>query len=126
MKSLVILIAFNFFAGSVAIAQENNSIEKSASSGLQVAPQYPGGITAFYTYITTELNKGWAIRKGRMSVTFIVEKDGTLSNIEIVNSLGKKADRKIKKIIAASPRWIPGSQNGKPIKARYTLPLAFN
>jgi len=99
------------------------------SAGLQVQPEFPGGIAAFYTYV----NKNFRIPEleqdmtARIYVSFVVERDGTLTAIKVLRDpgygLGKEAERVLKSL---KTKWSPGIQNGKPVRASYNLPITIN
>jgi TonB family protein len=63
--------------------------------------------------------------QGRVVVSFIVEKDGSLSNIKPVGLVGGGCDEEVIRILNAMERWKPGKQNGKPVRVQYTLPVSF-
>jgi len=108
-------------------ASDPNQIYSSA--GLQVQPEFPGGIAAFYTYV----NKNFRIPEldqdmtARIYVSFVVEKDGSLTAIKVLRDpgygLGKEAERVLKSL---KTKWSPGIQNGKPVRASYNLPITIN
>ncbi len=99
------------------------------SAGLQVQPEFPGGMTAFYSYV----NKNFRIPEldqdmtARIYVSFVVEKDGSLTAIKVLRDpgygLGKEAERVLKSL---KTKWSPGIQNGKPVRASYNLPITIN
>jgi protein TonB len=99
------------------------------SAGLQVQPEYPGGIDAFYKYVNSnfripEIDQNMT---ARIHVSFVVEKDGSMSAIKVVRDpgygLGKEAERVLKSM---KKKWSPGIQNGKPVRASYNLPITIN
>lgn len=99
------------------------------SAGLQVQPEFPGGIQAFYGYVmknfrTPELEQDMT---AKIYVSFVVEKDGSITAIKILRDpgygLGKEAERVLKSI---KTKWSPGIQNGKPVRASYNLPITIN
>ncbi|MXN92893.1 energy transducer TonB [Flavobacterium sp. Sd200] len=99
------------------------------SAGLQVQPEFPGGMAAFYSYV----NKNFRIPEldqdmtARIYVSFVVEKDGSLTAIKVLRDpgygLGKEAERVLKSL---KTKWSPGIQNGKPVRASYNLPITIN
>jgi protein TonB len=105
----------------------DNSIYNSA--GLQVQPEFPGGMKAFYEYV----NKNFRIpdidqnMTARIYVSFVVEKDGSLSAIKVLRDpgygMGKEAERVLKSL---KKKWQPGVQNGKPVRASFNLPITIN
>lgn len=98
--------------------------ETYSTSGLQVQPKFPGGITEFQSYIAKSLKRIKA--KGKMMVTFVIEKDGSVSDVRVVKGGNEKDAAKITKVLLASPKWSPGIQNEKPVRTRFALPLTFN
>lgn len=63
---------------------------------------------------------------GKVITQFIIEKDGTVSGAEIIKSSGSKSlDEEALRVIRTMPAWLPGKQNGKPVRVRYVLPVSF-
>jgi protein TonB len=62
---------------------------------------------------------------GKVYMQFVVEKDGSLSNIKVVRGLGNGCDEEAMRVITAMPQWFPAKQNGKEVRFRYTLPVPF-
>lgn len=99
------------------------------SAGLQVQPEFPGGMTAFYKYVNNnfripEIEQNMT---AKIYVSFVVEKDGSLTAIKVLRDpgygLGKEAERVLKSL---KIKWSPGIQNGKPVRASYNLPITIN
>ena len=63
--------------------------------------------------------------KGRVPVTFVIEKDGSVSNVEILRSLSPECDAEAIRLIKSMPKWKPGKRDGAPVRVRYTLPVIF-
>lgn len=95
----------------------------------EVQAQYPGGIGAMYKFLQRTVRyPGYAKRKGlqgRIFVKFIVDKDGTLSDITILKGVTESLDEEAMRVIRAMPRWIPGSLRGLRVKSQFVLPVAF-
>ncbi len=98
------------------------------SQGVEVKPEFPGGIEKFYKYIGNNFDKSIVEDEnfpgGRIMVSFTVEKDGSLSDIktrDIGYGTGKEAERLLKKC----PRWAPAEQNGKKVRCSYILPITL-
>jgi hypothetical protein len=103
----------------------------SALDAVDVKPEYPGGIAKFYQWIgshgdlyTKEAKNAGA--SGRVIMTFIVEKDGSLSNIKAVKDMGYGVGDAAVKVLEKSLRWTPGLKNGKPVRVQYTMPLVLH
>lgn len=84
------------------------------------------GIEAFCAYIQDNiLYPDSESIDGKVHVRFIIEKDGRISSIEIVKSLGKIFDDKVVEAVASAPKWVPGKQRGEPRRVTFTIPIAF-
>jgi periplasmic protein TonB len=95
----------------------------------EVMPEFEGGIQKMYKWLGKNLkypllasNHGI---EGRVIVTFVVEKDGGISNVEILKGVGFGCNEEAERVIKAMPKWKAGLQNGKPVRVRYTIPLNF-
>ncbi|MGV8877685.1 MAG: TonB family protein [Sphingobacteriaceae bacterium] len=94
-------------------------------------PKFPdGGDAAFGKYLASNI-KYPAIAKenkieGRVIVSFIVELDGALSDIKVLRDIGGSCGEEAIRVLKASPKWIPGMQNGKAVRVAYTCPITFN
>lgn len=114
--------------------QKNTVVEESpdvvySSAGIDVLPEYIGSQTKFYT----DFNKIFKLEadnediKGRVFVEFIVEKNGTLSNIKIIRDLqGVSAGKKVVETLAKMPKWKPGMQNEETLRIRYSIPIIID
>lgn len=85
-------------------------------------PEYPGGIQEAYKYVANNFHvKGTPT--GTILVTFVVDKDGSITEVTIVKSLNKRMDKEAIRVVSEMPNWIPGEQEGRKVRARYTLPI---
>ncbi|MGI4805397.1 MAG: energy transducer TonB [Janthinobacterium lividum] len=91
---------------------------------VEVLPHFPGGEKAFDEFLNQNLQVPKNV-SGRVIATFVVEKNGSLTNIKIVRSLGEEADAEAIRILKAGPKWQPGTQLGKPVRTAYTMPINF-
>ena len=93
-------------------------------------PQYPGGPQALFKFLGENVQYPAEAEKagiqGRVIATFVVEKDGSISQPTIVKSVDPLLDAEAIRVISAMPNWIPGKQNGKVVRVKYTVPLSFN
>ena len=111
--------------GTAAVVEEvDNQIYNTA--GIEVKPDFPGGIGKFYTFVSnnyqTPEEEGL---KGKVYVTFVVEKDGTLTDIKVIRDIGYGTGKEAIRVLKKSPRWSPGVQNGKPVRVLYSLPITI-
>jgi TonB family protein len=99
-------------------------------SSIEKLPEFPGGMTAFYRYIGVNFKYPDAARRdsisGRLIISFVVEKDGTLTDFKVLRDLGAGTGEEAIRVLKASPKWNPGMQNDKPVRVQYTLPIAQN
>lgn len=96
---------------------------------VQQMPQFPGGDAALFEYLSTHI-KYPAIAEenkvqGRVIVTFVVERDGSISNVKVVKHVDPSLDREAMRVVATMPRWIPGKQNGETVRVKHTVPITF-
>jgi len=62
---------------------------------------------------------------GKVFVTFVVEKDGSLTDVKVVRGIGSGCDEEAMRVLKASPKWKAGIQNGRPVRVQYTMPINF-
>ena len=93
-------------------------------------PEFPGGQQAMMKFIAENTQyPAKAMEKGiqgRVFCQFVVEKDGRVSNIQVVRTSGDASlDKEAVRVISSMPKWNPGIQQGKPVRVVYTLPVSF-
>lgn len=95
-----------------------------------VEPSYKGGDKKLYKFLSENVSyPDKAIERritGTVLLKFVVEKDGSITNIEIARSVARDIDEECIRVVKKMPRWKPGTVNGKPAKFRYCLPIAFD
>lgn len=111
--------------GPVAeIVQEDNNVYNTA--GIEVKPDFPGGIEKFYKFVgnnyKTPEEEGL---KGKVYVTFVVEKDGSLTDIKVLRDIGYGTGAEAIRVLKKCPKWTPGEQNGKKVRVLYSLPITI-
>lgn len=90
-------------------------------------PSYPGGMGAMMSFIASNVKfpDGEYCAQGRVIVSFVVEKDGSLSNAKILRSVEYLLDQEAIRIVKSMPKWKPARQNGKVVRCKYTVPVVF-
>ena len=93
-------------------------------------PEFPGGAQAMMRYIAENIKYPVIAQEngiqGRVICQFVVEKDGKVSDIQVVRSSGEASlDKEAQRVIGSMPKWKPGKQRGKPVRVKYTLPVNF-
>ena len=92
-------------------------------------PSYPGGMGALMQYLSSNI-KYPAIAEengiqGRVICTFVVERDGSITDVKIAKSVDPSLDKEAMRVVSKMPRWIPGKQNGSAVRVKCTLPVTF-
>jgi len=119
---------------SVALAQSDN---KNNSAGISQAedeifvvvekdPEFPGGMEALYQWIGTNYQwppTGDCQAQGTVYVTFIIEKDGSVSHAKILRDIGCGHGQAVLDMVQHMPKWKPGTQRGKKVRVQYNLPV---
>lgn len=92
-------------------------------------PSPKGGMAAFYEYVGKKLKYPAQARRmgieGKVFVEFIVDKDGTITNVKAIKGIGAGCDEEATRVIQNAPKWNPGKQRGRPVKVRMILPITF-
>ena len=110
--------------GTAAVVEEDNTVYNTA--GIEVKPDFPGGMEKFYNFISknyrTPEEEGL---KGKVYVTFVVEKDGSLTDIKVLRDIGYGTGKEAIRVLKATPKWNPGEQNGKKVRCTFSLPISI-
>jgi TonB family protein len=92
-------------------------------------PEFAGGIEGFNQYIKNNLTYPVEARKnnkqGRVIISFIIECDGSVTNVRVERGIDSSLDEEAERVIKASPKWKEGVQNGMPVRCAYTVPITF-
>ena len=92
-------------------------------------PEFPGGVQELLGFLSKTIKYPAEAEKagtqGRVIATFVVRKDGSISDARVVKSVDPLLDAEALRVINAMPAWIPGTQNGKPVNVKYTVPISF-
>ena len=98
-------------------------------AGVEQQPMFPGGLEAFANYLRKNLRYPATAAEigvmGRVFVNFIVEKDGSLTDIKVVKGIGHGCDEEAIRVLKKSPRWAPGMQNQQKVRVMFTIPIVF-
>lgn len=95
----------------------------------QLMPSFPGGDKAMADYLRKKLmvpEKAKANRiSGTVFISFIVEKDGSISNVEVMKGIGAGCDQEAARVVASMPKWNPGMQGNQPVRVACRIPIRF-
>lgn len=92
-------------------------------------PSFKGGDQALMNYLTKSIHYPAIAEEngiqGRVVCTFVVERDGSITDIKVVRSVDPSLDKEAVRVLKAMPKWIPGKQNGSAVRVKFTLPVTF-
>lgn len=122
----------DFYTGDID-APVDKKVDSNAvydSAGLQVKPEFPGGMVAFYKYLDKNIDKtkleNPPAGSRKVFFYFVVEKDGNLSGIKVLRDPGFGMGAEVYRVLRSlRQKWEPGIQNGKPVRASYSLPITI-
>ena len=130
MKRFLLLLSAILLT-NIAFCQEETKTSGDEPVFVIVEEQaeFPGGLDSMYAYIQKNLvypekAKAEGI-EGRVFVQFVIEKDGSISNILIKRAIGGGCEEAVVEMIKNMPKWKPGKQRGKPVRCQFTLPIKF-
>lgn len=111
-----------------AEAQVNNNVDTVFTQVEQPA-QYPGGFEAMAEYLKKNMAYPKDARRsgiqGTVFVSFIVNKDGSISDVAVIKGIGGDCDQEAMRVVSIFPTWTPGMHHGKIARSRFVLPLDF-
>ncbi len=93
-------------------------------------PEFPGGTTALFAFLQQNVKYPQIAYEnniqGKVMVQFVVDKDGSITNVQVAKSGGDRSlDKEAVRVVKAMPKWRPGMQKGKPVRVQYTMPVNF-
>lgn len=125
------LIVFSFQSKAQTPADSSATVQLDSINDIDAAPEFPGGEEAFLTFIASNLTYPLDARaqgiEGTVYVTFVVDKDGSISNIHIEEGRGlsPSCDQAAIDAVSKSPRWKPGLHNGVPVRVKRISRIRF-
>ncbi len=116
--------SFNATVGPAETVVEAPAVQQIFEA-VEEDAEFPGGNPS--EFVGSHFNPDAAADlEGRIIVSFVVELDGSISNVEVVRGLSPEANREAVRVIRSMPRWKPGKNNGKAVRSRFRLPIVFN
>ena len=92
-------------------------------------PSFPGGQAALMSFLSSNIKYPVVAQEngvqGRVIVGFVVERDGSITDVKVMRSVDPSLDREAQRVVKAMPRWKPGKQNGSAVRVKYTVPVVF-
>lgn len=111
------------------VTQSKNVPDSVVFEVVEVMPEFPGGMKALMEYLGNNVKYPAVAHangiQGRVIVCFVVQKDGSISDVKVVRSVDPYLDKEAARVISAMPKWKPGMQRGKEVNVRFTVPVMF-
>ena len=108
---------------------DNGDIEQRVFEVVEQMPSFPGGLNELMNYLSTNIvypEEAWKKgEEGRVIISFIVETDGSVSNVSVSKSVSPSLDAEAVRVITAMPKWMPGKSNGHAVRVKFNVPISF-
>ena len=92
-------------------------------------PSFPGGNGALMSFLSSNIKYPVVAQEngvqGRVIVSFVVERDGSITDVKVARSVDPSLDREAQRVVKSMPKWKPGKQNGSAVRVKYTVPVVF-
>ncbi len=99
------------------------------TAGIEAFPEFPGGMAAWSKFMEKNLRYPYAAQdagvSGKVYISFVVEKDGSITDVKVTRGIGYGCDDEAVRVIKKSPRWKPGIQNKQNVRVRYNMPINY-
>lgn len=122
--------AENVEVQNVIVEEEEEDVEEQVFLVVEDDPEYPGGLEALSQFIAANIKYPQLAKEnnitGRVFVTFVVEKDGRVTDVKVLRDIGGGCGAEAVRVVKSMPRWKPGKQLGKPVRTQFNLPVVFN
>ena len=96
---------------------------------VEVMPTFPGGQQALFEWLSKNIKYPVVAEEngvqGRVIVTFVVERNGSITDVQVAKSVDPSLDKEAVRVVKATPHWIPGKQNGSAVRVKFTVPVTF-
>ena len=123
------VLAILLMANTTAMAQNKKATNDKVYEKVEVMPEFPGGDQAMMDFVAKNVVYPQEARdkeiSGRVMVSFIVEKDGSITDAKVVKGIGGGCDEEAVRVVNAMPKWKPGKQKGKPVRVSFMMPFTF-
>ena len=114
----------------IEIQQEEEVVEEEIFTVVEEEPSFPGGVDKMYEYLYANIKYPQVAKEnnitGRVYLTFVVEKDGSIANPKILRDIGGGCGNEALRVIKSMPKWSPGKQRGKAVRVQFNLPVVFD
>lgn len=114
----------------VVVEEEVEEVEEEIFTVVENDPEFPGGMEALYKYLAQNIKYPQLARDnnitGKVYVTFVVERDGSIANPKVLRDIGGGCGAEAIRVIKSMPKWTPGKQRGKAVRVQFNLPVNFS
>lgn len=111
------------------VKEDKPEVENKVFDVVEQMPSFPGGPNALNQYLSNNVKYPVVAQEngvqGRVVVSFVVERDGSITDVKVVRSVDPSLDREASRVVSSMPKWIPGKQNGSPVRVKYNVPVSF-
>lgn len=111
------------------VKPDKPEVENKVFDVVEQMPSFPGGPSALMQFLSENMKYPVVAQEngiqGRVVVSFVVERDGSITDVKVVRSVDPSLDREAMRVVKAMPKWIPGKQNGAPVRVKYNVPVQF-
>ncbi len=111
------------------VEEEEEESSTTIFTVVEEMPEFPGGQGELLQYLSKSIRYPVIAQEngiqGRVSCSFVVEKDGSVTDVQVLRGVDPSLDKEAIRVISAMPKWKPGKQRGKPVRVKYTVPVTF-
>jgi len=131
MKKLILMLLMAGCCLMTANAQKTvvSQTNQKVFDTVEQMPEYPGGMQAMIEFLQTNMKYPEDAAKqkveGRVMVQFVVETDGSVSDVHVAKQVFPSLDAEAIRVVQAMPKWTPGKEKGKVVRVKYNLPIVF-
>ncbi|PKP03284.1 MAG: energy transducer TonB [Bacteroidetes bacterium HGW-Bacteroidetes-6] len=134
MKTILSSILVIILLSSGVLSAQSDTVKQASDTKevfnlVEIQPEFPGGIDSLMRYLGSNIRYPIKARKknieGSVFISFIVEIDGSISNVKCLRGIGGGCDEEAIRVVSAMPNWEPGYQRGKPVRVQFNLPIRF-
>ncbi len=126
MSMMAVLCLMTANAQKTVVSQSKQNVYDV----VEQMPEFPGGMPAMIEFLQTNLNYPKDAKKqkvgGRVLVMFVVETDGSMSNVRVAKKIFPSLDAEALRVVKAMPKWNPGKEKGKPVRVNFAIPIVFS
>ena len=116
-------------AKEVVVDEKPKEEETKVFDVVEQMPSFPGGDAELMKFLSTHIKYPVVAEEngiqGRVIATFVVERDGSISDVKVIKSVDPSLDKEAIRVLKSMPKWIPGKQNGSAVRVKYTVPVTF-